>query len=111
MNRQDIIAIGYCFECAKENVRIYVIHNWNGRIRGECFNCHDIRLRFSKRGKPPNGFKFNSILGTPWEVVDQAEDDPEIVMITSSEYEAECKTYFEWWKIWQGLEEGDYVIA
>lgn len=63
--------------------------------------------------KPCNGFKFvtNGYYGgTIWQVIDQCEEDPEMIYIQAVDC-PEAITGFEIKKLWDGIEEGFYVIA
>lgn len=109
MNNKKIVN-GQCDICCKENTKVYarVWMSYQKIWSGECIDCCINRKKYEERGKPHLGFKFNSS-STTWEVVD-ITDDPECVVCQSIEY-PECGMAFEFYKIWEGINDGYFTIA
>lgn len=93
-----------CYFCA--------INNVFDKISQLCGECLQKKILYSQNGKPPNNFKFKGTAGSEstWKVIDQYEAEPECVIIECVDF-PDARLVFDFWQIWQGLDDGNYVIA
>lgn len=110
------IVEGNCDICCKEKTKIYarIYKSYQKVWSGECLDCVISRRKYKEMGKPPNGFKFRTTTGVLWEITDQCNDgksDSELVVWIQAPELKEVGMTLEYYKIWEGLNNGYWTIA